>query len=252
EHLADNRCQGLRREASELKQKFNEAFWLEDLGIFAMALDGRKCPARVISSNAGQVLWSGIADPDKARRTADRLLQPDAFNGWGIRTLSSRERRYNPIGYHLGTVWPHDNGLIAAGFRRYGLLDAMQRVARGLLDAASFFDLYRLPEVFSGFSREAFDVPVTYPVACHPQAWAAGCMPYLTALMLGLEPDALQGRLHIAQPWLPKWIHRLDVRNLAIGKACVALRYERQGDHVRCEVAEIQGDLHVDLADPDL
>lgn len=246
--LERQRARTLRTEAAALRYRFNEVFWLEDEGIYAMCLDGRKKPSRVVSSNAGQVLWTGIADPDKARRTADRLLQPDMFNGWGIRTLSSRERRYNPIGYHIGTVWPHDNALIAAGFRRYGLDDQAMRIFEGIFDAASFYPNYRLPEAFSGFSRETYDLPVAYPVACHPQAWAAGSVPYMIATLLGLEPDALNGKLRIVRPLLTLWAEWITIRNMAIGDACVNLTFRRgENRAARCAVDEVNGDLKVEV-----
>jgi glycogen debranching enzyme len=185
------RAARLEREADELRRRFDDSFWLDDLGTYALALQGGGRPAAVVSSNAGQVLWSGIADAEKGRRTAERLLAADMFSGWGIRTLSEKERRYNPVGYHLGTVWPHDNSLIAAGFRRYGLDREARRVVAGIIEAATYFDNYRLPELFAGFSRDDYEVPVHYPVACHPQAWAAGSIPYMLESALGLVPEAL-------------------------------------------------------------
>jgi glycogen debranching enzyme len=157
-----------------------------------------------VSSNAGQVLWSGIADPEKARRTVQQLMSDAMFTGWGIRTLSTKEPRFNPVGYHLGTVWPHDNSLIAAGFRRYGFDDSARQVFRGIVDAAARFPHHRLPEVFSGFPRAEFGVPVHYPVACHPQAWAAGSVPYLLENLLGLVPEAFEHRLRVRRPVLPE------------------------------------------------
>src|SRR5262249_25899905 len=160
----------LRREAEELRARFNQDFWLAERGSYALALQAKGRPAAVVSSNPGQALWSGIADPDKAQRTVERLMAEDMFSGWGIRTLSAKERRYSPIGYHLGTVWPHDNAFIAAGCRRYGFDDAARRVFGGITGAATHFAVSRLPEVFSGFRRQDFGVPVRYAVACHPQA----------------------------------------------------------------------------------
>lgn len=168
----------LEREARELRERFNRDFWLEDQGIYSLALQADKQPCAVVSSNPGHALWSGIADAGKARRTMQRLMEEDMFNGWGIRTLSSKERRYNPVGYHLGTVWPHDNALIAGGFRQYGFNEAARRVCSGILDAARHFEHERLPELFAGFTRAEYGVPVRYPVACHPQAWAAASVPY--------------------------------------------------------------------------
>ncbi len=171
------RAAQLRREADELRERFNRDFWLGDKGIYTLALQADHKPLGVVASNAGHALWSGIADADKARRTMERLMADDMFSGWGIRTLSGQEKRYNPIGYHLGTVWPHDNAIIAAGFRRYGFYDALCRIFQGMLEAAMHFEARRLPELFGGFGRDEYRVPVHYPVACHPQAWAAASIP---------------------------------------------------------------------------
>ncbi len=238
----------LRREAEELKQRFSRDFWLTDKGFFAMALtpDG---PAAVLSSNAGQALWTGIAWPEQARRTAERLLSPSMFNGWGIRTLSEDERRYNPIAYHRGTVWPHDNAIIAAGFRRYGLDEAACRVFTGLLYASSYFSMHRLPELFSGFRQADYGVPVGYPVACHPQAWAAGSLPFLLTSLLGLEPEAFENRLRIVRPTLPKDIDDIEVRGLRVAGASVDLGFERESDGtVSVHVRGSRGGIDVKVA----
>jgi glycogen debranching enzyme len=155
------------------------------------------------------------------------LIAPDMFSGWGIRTLSTNERRANPIGYHLGTVWPHDNSIIAAGFRRYGFNNEAVQVLDGILEAARHFEHYRLPEVFAGFSRAQFPVPVRYPVACHPQAWAAGSVPFLLTSLLGLVPDAFNRRLQIDRPILPKHVNELEFRRLKIGGGSVDLHFRR-------------------------
>src|SRR5262249_17894609 len=158
-------------------------------GCYALALHAGTAPLSVISSNPGHALWTGMADPEKAGHTVARFMADDMFNGWGIRTLSARENGYNPIGYHLGTEWPDDNALIAAGFRRYGYDDAAVRLFTGMVEAAMHFAHDRLPELFAGFARQDYDVPVRYPVACHPQAWAAGTVPYLLETSLGLMPE---------------------------------------------------------------
>ncbi len=219
------RAGALEREANDLRTRFNRDFWLDDAGTFALALQREGRPAAVVASNAGQVLWSGIADPDKARRTADRLTASDAFSGWGVRTLGAKEARYNPIGYHLGTVWPHDNALIAAGFRLYGCDAAACRIFSGIVEAASCFPHERLPEVFAGFDREHYDIPVHYPVACHPQAWAAGAVPYLLETALGLSPDADADRLRIVRPVLPDFLTWVELRRLRVGKSAIGLRF---------------------------
>ncbi len=241
------RADALVKEAKELRERFNRDFWLEDRGVYAVCLQGEdKRPAETVTSNAGQVLWSGIADPDKAKRTAERLMADDMFNGWGVRTLSEQEKRYNPIGYHLGTVWPHDNSLIAAGFRRYGFDEAARKVWAGLVAAALAFRAYRLPEVFAGFRRQEFGLPVSYPVACHPQAWAAGSVPYLLTSLLGLTPEAFDKRLRVVRPVLPQHLEHVTLRGLRVGRAKVDLRFATGAEgKVGVEVLGKQGELDV-------
>jgi glycogen debranching enzyme len=217
----------LEEEARLLRARFNQDFWVERTGCYALALDGDKTPLAVVSSNPGQALWAGIADEDKAGRVVDRLMADDMFNGWGVRTLAATERGYTPIGYHLGTVWPHDNSLIAAGFRRYGRGDAVARIFEGLTSAALGFEHLRLPELFTGFSRAEFDVPVRYPVACHPQAWAAGATPLLLQVLLGLAPDGFAKRLRLVHPMLPADVDRLEIGGIRLAGDTVALRLER-------------------------
>ena len=242
------RAEQLRQEAEELRAHFNRDFWLEEKGIYALALQAQGRPAAVVPSNPGQALWSGIAEPDKARRTVERLTADDMFSGWGVRTLSERERRYNPIGYHLGTVWPHGNAIIAAGCRRYGRDDAALRIFRDIFEAAMYFTHYRLPEVFAGFRRRDYDVPVRYPVARHPQAWAAGAMPYMVETTLGLVPQAFERRLVIARPLLPDFIGCLDVRHLRVGDAGADLHFKRTSDGtVAVDVLKVEGHLDVEV-----
>jgi glycogen debranching enzyme len=172
------------------------------------------------------------------------------FSGWGIRTLSSKELRYNPIGYHLGTVWPHDNSLIVAGFRRYGFDTEACRVFTAIVEAAQHFEHYRLPEVFAGFDRESYDVPVRYPVACHPQAWAAGAVPYLLQAVLGLTAEGFEHRLRIRHPVLPEFVRWLELHRLRVGHAHADLRFERaQNGTVHVTVVNIDGDLDVVVED---
>ncbi|HKP10641.1 MAG TPA: glycogen debranching N-terminal domain-containing protein [Blastocatellia bacterium] len=235
----------LRREAETLREKFNRDYWLDE-GFYALALQGEDHrPAAVLSSNAGHALWAGIADADKARRTAEHLMRPEMFNGWGIRTLAESELYYNPLGYHLGTVWPHDNSLIAAGLRRYGLDDAAMRVFTGLLDAAVHFDGQRLPELFAGFPRGDYGVPVNYPVACQPQAWAAGTLPYLLKVMLGITPEAFDKRLRVKRPLLPDFVNHVEVKRLRVGAARVDLLFERAASGVGVSVSRVDGELEV-------
>ena len=238
----------LRAEAHALRDRFNRDFWLEDEGCYALALEAGRRPCRVMSSNPGQALWAGIVDEQKAGRVVQRLMKPDLFNGWGIRTLSYKERRYNPMGYHMGTVWPHDNSLIAAGFRRYGFDREADRIFVGLLEAAMEFEDYRLPELFTGFAREEYGVPVRYPVACHPQAWAAGSIPFLVETLLGLVPDAFGNRLKIVNPHLPDFINRVEIRHLCVGKGSLDLCFERGRDgQLEAKVLQVSGDLSVEV-----
>jgi glycogen debranching enzyme len=240
------RAEQLLREAAQLRAQFNHDFWMDDKSFFALALQAGSKRCAVISSNPGQALWTGIIDPEKAKSTVDRLIAPDMFNGWGVRTLSALERRYNPIGYHLGTVWPHDSALIAAGCRRYGFHEAAGRIFVGILEAAMEFKHYRLPEVFAGFAREEYGEPVRYPVACHPQAWASGAVPYLLETSLGLQPDAFEKRLRIVQPDLPDFIQHVEIHRLRIGGAKVDLRFERNRDGViQVHPLKVDGQLDV-------
>jgi glycogen debranching enzyme len=238
----------LRAEARALCQRFDRDFWIDEEGCYALALESGHRPCRVLSSNAGHALWAGIVDEDKAGRLVHRLMRPDLFNGWGIRTLSYKERRYNPMGYHLGTVWPHDNSLIAAGFRRYGYDEEASRIFVGLLEAAMEFEDYRLPELFTGFGREEYGQPVRYPVACHPQAWAAGSIPYLVETFLGLVPDAFNKRLRIVRPSLPDFVNQVELRHLRVGNGTVDLRFERKRDgSLQAHVGQLTGDLKVEV-----
>ena len=238
----------LRAEARALCARFNRDFWIEAEGCYAMALEAGHQPCRVMSSNPGQALWTGIIEEDKAGHVVHRLMRPDLFNGWGIRTLSCKERRYNPMGYHVGTVWPHDNALIAAGFRRYGYDEEATRIFVGLLEAAMEFEDYRLPELFTGFGREEYGQPVRYPVACHPQAWAAGSIPFLVETFLGLAPDAFNNRLKIVKPYLPDFINQVEFRHLRVGQALVDLRFERRRDgSLDAHVGEVTGNLKVEV-----
>jgi glycogen debranching enzyme len=241
------RATELEREASALRTRFNRDFWNEEIGTYVLALQRDQKPAAVVSSNPGQALWCDIADPTKARRTMERLMRDEMFSGWGIRTLATSEKRYSPIAYHLGTVWPHDNSIIAAGFRRYGFDRAAQRVVSGILKAALRFDHFRLPELFAGFSSTDFEDPVRYPVANHPQAWGAGSVPFMLTTLLGLEPDAFSRKLRIVRPLLPEFVEGLDLLRLAVGAAKVDLRFSRTAREVSVEILRLDGELEVDI-----
>lgn len=239
----------LDTQAAELRQRFNRDFWLGDLKYFALALQANNRPADAISSNPGQALWSGIVDESKAAKVASRLMKDDMFSGWGVRTLSSEAKRYNPVGYHLGTVWPHDNSIIVAGLRRYREDDAACRIFAGILDAARNFAHYRLPELFCGFSRKQYDRPVGYPVACHPQAWAAGSVPFMLTNLLGLKADGFNRRLNIEGPVLPDFIRLLELRRLRVGAASVDLRFERTAaGKLKVHVLKSRGRVEIDIS----
>lgn len=242
------RARHLQQKAAELKEHFNRDFWVDDMEFYAIALEKHGRPASVISSNPGQALWTGIVDDKKAPAVVRRLMADDMFTGWGIRTLSARERRFNPVGYHLGTVWPHDNSIIMAGLRRYGFDREAGLVKKGILEAGEHFPHYRLREVFAGFSREAFSVPVHYPVACHPQAWAAGAVPFMLTNILGISVDGFSKRVRVVRPVLPNGIHELELRDVKVGEAAVSLHFSaiREGS-VRVEVTENTGDVEVDV-----
>ena len=240
------RARQLNRDAVDLRRRFNRDFWMRDSQYYALALEKDGKPVTVISSNPGQALWSGIADDEKAALTADRLMSAEMFSGWGIRTLSEKETAYNPLGYHLGSVWPHDTSLIAGGFRRYGFDHHAVRVFEGLVKAASHFRSYQMPELFSGFSDKDYDAPVAYPAANHPQAWAAGAIPYLMQVLLGLTPAAFEHQLLVRRPVLPEFVDEIEVQRLRVGEAEVDLRFERRPDHsVGVQVLKKHGRLDV-------
>jgi glycogen debranching enzyme len=176
-------------------------------------------------------------------------MSPAMFSGWGVRTLAEGEGGYNPVGYHLGTVWPHDTAMIAFGLRKYGFDDDFARIFEALLETASNSEAYRLPELFAGFSRTEFETPVPYPVACQPQAWAAGAIPYLVTGGLGLVPDGLRRRLRVRRPSLPRWLNRVEVSGLRVAGARVNLLFERAGigEQVALVDARIEGDVEVVL-----
>lgn len=248
EHSGDAaRAKRLRRQCREFKARFNEDFWSEKRKFYAMGLDGKGRQLKVASSNPGHALWAEIVDRDKAAKTVARLMSPDLFSGWGIRTLSSKEAAYNPIGYHLGTVWPHENSMIAKGFRNYGYDKEALEIFEGITKAAMAFSHYRLPEAFAGYSCEDYDVPVPYPVACHPQAWAAAAVPYLLETLLGLNADALNDRLCITRPILPSFVDYIELKQLRVARCSVDLRFERSGKNAKVTVLKNPGKLKIEV-----
>jgi glycogen debranching enzyme len=235
----------LKKEAAELQQRFEEHFWCEDIGTYAYALDGDKKPVKTIASNAGHLLWSGIVRPDRAERVVRRLLEPDMWSGWGIRTLSEKNPAYNPFSYQNGSVWPHDNGIIAMGFKRYGFAKEAAMVARDISRAASYFVFHRLPELYAGVKREAGTFPVQYLGANVPQAWAAGSVFHLLRALLGLDADAHQKMLTV-DPVLPHWLPEITLHKLRVGQARVDLRFWLDGETTCHEVLALEGELRVE------
>ena len=236
----------LYQEATALKKRFNEVFWMEDLGFFAMALDSNKRQVRSIGSNAGHCVAAGIVEDALVRRTADRLFQDDMFSGWGIRTLSNQHPAYNPYSYHRGSVWPVEHGSFAVGFVRYGLHEHVEKMCRAQFDAASLFEFHRLPELFTGHHRDAdHPFPANYPSANSPQAWSASAVWCLLQSMLGLYPYAPLNLL-LVDPYLPTWLPEVHLRNLHVGAAVVDLRfYRKKSGDTDYEVLEQRGTLHV-------
>jgi glycogen debranching enzyme len=247
ERLGDRQLsKHLLLEAAELEVRFNEAFWMPDLAYYAMALDRDKRQVGGIGSNAGHCLWSGIVPKDRIDAVVDRLLDPSMDCGWGIRTYASGQPGYNPVGYHTGTVWPHDNALIAAGMKRAGRHDAADRVASRIFEAAQHSPDFRLPELFCGFDRGLADVPVPYPVACSPQAWAAATSLSLLQTMLGMHADAAKDILELDRPHLPAWLGKVTVHDLRVGERTVDLLFHRwRGNTTSAEVLRRDGPLEL-------
>jgi glycogen debranching enzyme len=224
------RARELADAAGELRRRFEAAFWCEDLSTYALALDGHKRPTRVRTSNAGHCLFAGIATESHAEGVAATLTAGASFSGWGVRTVAAGEPRYNPMSYHNGSIWPHDNALIAAGFARYGLKEQAARILTGLMDASLFFDLHRLPELFCGFPRRPGESPTLYPVACAPQAWASGAVFLLLESCLGLKVLGSQRRVVLSNPFLPQFLEKVSIRNLRIGVASIDLLATRHAE----------------------
>ena len=212
-----------------------------------MALDRDKRPADAVTSNQGQALWSGIVDQRRARPVVDRLTGPALHSGWGVRTYASGQPGYNPLSYHVGSIWPHDNALIVAGLKRYGFDTEANALAGQLFEVAQFFPDFRMPELFCGFDRGSVSVPVPYPVACSPQAWAAAAPLLIIRSMLGLRARADEGVLELVRPHLPTWLGKLTVSNLRVGNASVDLLVHRWRGTTSAEVLRKDGDLEVTI-----
>jgi glycogen debranching enzyme len=243
----NDKARELAAEAERLAERFEQAFWCDELGTYAVALDGAKQPCRVRTSNAGQLLFTGMVREDRARLVAADLMRPDFFTGWGIRTVARGEARYNPMSYHDGSIWPHDNALIALGLARYGLKHSVEQVFKGLFDAATYMDLRRLPELFCGFRREKGRGPTLYPVACAPQAWASATPFTLLESALGLEFDAQRGEIRLRNPRLPKFLNDVVLRDLRLGSSSVDLRLRRHDGEVSLEVLRTRGRIQVSI-----
>ena len=243
----DAAAQRLDTEASLLARRFEAAFWCPELDTYALALDGEKQQCRVRTSNAGQVLFTGIADADRARRVAEGLLQPRFFSGWGIRTVAKDQARFNPMSYHNGSIWPHDNALIALGLARYQCKPAIDTLFGGLFSAATYMDQSRLPELFCGFQRQRGQGPTLYPVACSPQAWASATPFTLLEASLGLEFDPFNGEIRLRNPRLPEFLDEVILRDLRLYSSSVDLRVRRHGDTVSLDTTRINGDIRVSI-----
>jgi glycogen debranching enzyme len=240
-----HRAVELRRQAETLRGRFEDAFWCEELSTYALALDGAKNRCQVVASNAGHALLTGIAAPDRARRVAETLLGMACFSGWGVRTVAVSAARYNPMSYHNGSVWPHDNALIALGFDRYGLKSGVLRIFTALFEAAAYMDLRRLPELFCGFPWRKLNAPTLYPVACSPQAWASASAFALVQACLGLRFDYASGAIRLDHPVLPDFLEVLHLRGLQGSRGVADLLLRRQGGEIAIDVAERRGELPI-------
>lgn len=244
EHAFANR---LTQEAQKLRACIDEQFWCEPIGTYALALDGAKRPCQVRTSNAGHVLFCGVASEDKASRVRHGLMTAEFFNGWGIRTVAVGESRYNPMSYHNGTVWPHDCSIVAAGLARYGMRDSAGRILTGLFDAASRLPEFRMPELFCGFPRRAGEDPVCFPSACTPQAWASGAVFLMLQSCLGIEIDAATKVIEVTRPHLPKWLDHVAVHDLPVGDGRATLYFHRAGDKIGVSISDVIGGVRLAL-----
>jgi len=243
--MSTTRYQQLIADAARLKTKFNDTFWSDRISTYVIALDGNKKQCEVASSNAGHTLYSGIASREYARRVADTLTSDDSFSGWGIRTLAKSERRYNPMSYHNGSIWPHDNSLIVMGLAKYGFYDKALKILTGMFDTSINMDLNRLPELFCGFDRLPAQGPTLYPVACAPQAWASGALFGMIQACLGLTFSAEKPQIRFHYPQLPDYLQRLQISNLRFGNAVIDLSLRRHLNDVGINVIRKEGDIGI-------
>jgi glycogen debranching enzyme len=231
--------------ADRLRVQFERAFWCDDLGTYALALDGKKRPCRVRTSNPGHCLFAGIVSPERAERVCATLMEDGSFAGWGVRTVAATERRYNPQSYHNGSIWPHDNALVAAGMARYGFTGAARRILTAMADLSEAVDLHRLPELICGFPRRGREYPTLYPVACAPQAWAAGAVFLLLSATLGVHVDAPARRISFSRGRLPESLDWLRLTDLAVGDARIDVRLERHPHDVGVTVLRREGQVEI-------
>jgi glycogen debranching enzyme len=241
--LGDHELAAAAKDKSErLRSLIDERFWERAGAFYGLALDREKNLCRVDSSNPGHLLFAEAISTERAHQICERMLQGGLFSGWGIRTLSSREHCYNPMSYHCGSVWPHDNALIGYGMALYGFHREAAKVFHSLYEAALQFRDYRLPELFCGFTRLPNGEPVHYPVSCSPQAWAAGAPFLLLTGLLGITPNATAGELAIVNPHLPTFLNKLRVENLRVGDSRITLDFKREGERTHCNVVDLQGE----------
>jgi glycogen debranching enzyme len=237
----------LLKQAEDLRARFEEAFWCEEIGTYVLALDGAKRPCKVRTSNAGHALATGIANHERARRIADGLMHTRFYSGWGVRTVASGEARYNPMSYHNGSIWPHDNAFLAQGLARYGHKSGIHHMFDGLVRATTYMEHRRIPELYCGFRRRPGRGPTLYPAACSPQAWAAGAPFWMLQAMLGLHFDHAARRILLINPDPPASAGRIIVRNLMLGDASIDFALCQDGKAVSVQVLRTRGDVQISL-----
>jgi glycogen debranching enzyme len=239
------RSEALVQQADTLQERFEKTFWCDEIDAYALALDGHKRACRVLSSNIGHVLYSGIARPERALRVANTLMTPAFFSGWGLCTVAVSEPRYNPMSYHNGSIWPHDNAIIAAGLARYGFKEAVLKLLSGLFDASLFINLHRLPELFCGFNRRPGEGPTLYPVACSPQTWASTAVFMVLQACMGLSLHHSTSQICFRSPLLPSFLEALHLTNLTLGETSVDLLLSRHPQDVSLQVLRRSGDVDI-------
>jgi len=235
------RAERLSQDAARLKRAFNERFWMEDEGFYAMALDGEKRQVRPVSSTIGHALWSRIVAEEHVPAVVERLMAPDMFTGWGVRTLSKQAAFYNPVSFYNGSVWPFDTALIANGMKKHGYVQEANRLAWGLVEAAAAHEYARLPEIFCGFTRHSTDRPVSFPMACSPDANSSAALFLVLQSMLGIYAQAEENIVYVHNPVLPRWLGEVTLSNLRVGRTSMRLRFRREGGQTSFSVLDKQG-----------